>query len=98
MNHRLQLIVSKAFHVAKAADRIDELLTSVFKYYQYSTVKSKSLDAMQTVLQEMDQSEASVNLSVKKAVYTRWLCHEKAIQTVHKLYLEICKDIENAVA
>lgn len=98
MNHRLQLAVSKAFHNAKAADRIDELLTGVFKYYHYSTVKSGSLDAMQTVLREMDQSETSVNLSVKKAVHTRWLSHEKALQTVRKLYVAICKDLENAVA
>ena len=98
MNHRLQLAVSKAFHRTKETDKIDELLNGVFKYYHYSTVKSGSLDAIQTVLKDMGQLEKGNNLTVKKAVHTRWLSHEKALQTVRQLYIPICRDLENAVA
>ena len=97
-NHRLQLAVAKAFLNTRAAGRTDKLLTGVFKYYHYSTVKSGRLDAMQTVLQEMDQSETSVNFSVKKAVHTRRLSHERALQIAGKLSVTICKDLENAAA
>ena len=98
MNHRLQLAVSKAFFRIKETDRVDELLSSVFKYYHYSTVKAGSLDAIQTVLKEMGQLEKGNNLNVNKAVHTRWLSHEKASQTVRQLYISICRDLENAVA
>ena len=98
MNHRLQLAVSKAFHKVRETDRIDELLRGVFKYYHYSTVKSGSLDAMQNVLREMGQLESTSNLTIKKAVHTRWLSHENALQTVWKLYVPIVRDLENAVA
>ena len=64
-------LYSKAFHRVKETDRIDELLSAVYKYYHYSTVKSGSLDAIQTVLRETCQLETKVNLSVTKAVHTR---------------------------
>ena len=70
MNHRLQLAVSKAFHKVRETDRIDELLSGVFKYYNYSTVKSGSLDAMQNVLRKMGQLESTSNLTIKKAAHT----------------------------
>lgn len=35
---------------------------------------------------------------MKKAVHTRWLSHEAAVQTVRKLYVPIIMDLENAVA
>lgn len=37
-------------------------------------------------------------MTVKKAVHTRWLSHEAAVQTVRKLYIPIIMDLENVVA
>ena len=82
MKHRLQLAVSKALHRTKETDKIDELLNGVFKYYFYSTVKFGSLDSIQTVLKDMGQLEKGNDLFVNTAVHTRWLSHEKALQTV----------------
>ena len=53
---------------------------------------------MQNVLREMGQLESTSNLTIKKAVHTRWLSHENALQTVRKLYVPIVRDLENAVA
>ena len=98
MNHRLQLAVSKAFHSVTMIDNTDELLTALFKYYHYSTVRSESLNAIQNLLRETGDLESHNNLTVKKAVHTRWLSHEVAVQTVRKLYTPILTDLENAVA
>lgn len=97
MNHRLQLAVSKTFTTFRKIEKTDELLKGLFKYYRYSTVKSGSLDALQTLLREMNELETVNNLVVTKAIHTRWLSHEKSLQTVRKLYVAIHKDLENAV-
>jgi hypothetical protein len=75
-----------------------ELLSTLFKYYHYNAVRSETLNAIQTLLRETGYLETINNLSVKKAVHTRWLSHEAAVQTVRKLYSPILVDLENAVA
>ncbi|XP_071138617.1 zinc finger protein 862-like [Mytilus edulis] len=67
MNHRLQLAVSKTFTTFRKIEKTDELLKGLFKYYHYSTVKSGSLDALQTLLREMNELETVNNLVVTKA-------------------------------
>lgn len=49
LNHRLQLAVSKAFNSITIMNNTDELLTGLFKYYHYSTVRSESLNAIQNL-------------------------------------------------
>lgn len=98
MNHRLQLAVSKAFKSVRQVESVDELLSALYKYYSYSTVKASSLDEIQNVLRQLGDVESDKNLTVKKAVHTRWLSHEKALQSVRKLYEAICMDLENAVS
>lgn len=98
LNHRLQLAVSKAFNSITIMNNTDELLTGLFKYYHYSTVRSESLNAIQNLLRDTGEFECKNNLTVKKAVHTRWLSHEAAVQTVRKLYVPIIMDLENAVA
>jgi len=97
MNHRLQLAVSKAFASVRAIDSVDELLTALWKYYHYSTIKAGSLDAIQDLMRELGDLDTKQNLKVKKAVHTRWLSHENALQSIRKLYEAICMDLENAV-
>lgn len=92
LNHR-----SKAFNSITIMSNTDELLTNLFKYYHYSTVRSESLNAIQNLLRETGEFECKNNLTVKKAVHTRWLSHEAAVQTVRKLYIPIIMDLENAV-
>ncbi|XP_062585165.1 zinc finger protein 862-like [Saccostrea cucullata] len=98
MNHRLQLAVSKAFKSIPMISNTDELLTALFKYYHYSTVRSESLQAIQNLMRETGELENQNNITVKRAVHTRWLSHEAAVQTVRKLYAPILTDLENAVA
>jgi alkyl hydroperoxide reductase subunit AhpC len=90
--------VSKAFHSIAMISSTDELLTVLFKYYHYSTVCSESLAAIQNLLRDTGEFEVQDNLTVKRAVHTRWLSHEAAVQTVRKLYHPIIADFENAVA
>ncbi|XP_045165902.2 zinc finger protein 862-like [Mercenaria mercenaria] len=97
LNHRLQLAVSKAFGSVREIDSVDEILIAIWKYYHFSTVKSGSLDAVQDLLREMGTSDTKQNLTVKKAVHTRWLSHENALHSIRKLYVAICQDLENAV-
>ncbi|KAH3855427.1 hypothetical protein DPMN_097994 [Dreissena polymorpha] len=85
MNHRIQLAVSKAFGSVRAIDSVDELLTALWKYYYYSTIKAGSLDAIQDLMRELGDLDKKQNLTVKKAVHTRWLSHENAIQSIRKL-------------
>lgn len=98
MNHRLQLAVSKSFKSVKTIENTDELLSGLFKYYHYSTVKTQSLKSIQTILRDMGELDTKNNLTMKKAVHTRWLSHEKSLQTVRKLYNPILRDLENAAA
>ncbi|XP_052242375.1 zinc finger protein 862-like [Dreissena polymorpha] len=98
INHLLQLAVSKAFSSVTEIDAIDELLTALWKYYHFSTVKSGSLDAIQDLIRELGSSDTKQNLTVKKAVHTRWLSHENAVQSIRKLYEPICMDLENAIS
>ena len=94
----LTLAVSKAFSSVNMIDNTDELLTGLFKYYHYSTVRSESLEAIQNFLRETGDLESQNNLSMKRAIHTRWLSHEASVQTVRKLYEPIIIDLENAVA
>ncbi len=55
MNHQLHLAVSKAFNSLTAIDNTGELLSDIIKYYNFSTVRSESLNAIQTLLRDMDQ-------------------------------------------
>ncbi|CAC5410461.1 unnamed protein product [Mytilus coruscus] len=61
MNHRLQLAVSKTFTTFRKIEKTDELLKGLFKYNHYSTVKSGSLDSLQTLLREMNELETENN-------------------------------------
>lgn len=51
----------------------DKLLTGLFKYYHHSAVRFESLNAIQKLLRDTGEFECKNNLSVKKAVHTRWL-------------------------
>lgn len=98
LNHRLQLAVSKAFASIPEMSNMDELLLAMWKYYHYSTVKASSLDTIQDILRKMGLLENKQNLSIKKAVHTRWLSHGNAVQSIRKLYVAIVRDLQNAVA
>lgn len=98
MNNRLQLAVSKSFKTIRKVDNIDEMLMGLFKYHHNSTVRTESLNAIQNILRDMGELENKANLTIKKAVHTRWLSHEQSLQTVRKFYVHIVKDLENAVS
>ncbi|XP_067648851.1 zinc finger protein 862-like [Haliotis asinina] len=86
VNHRLQLQM--------------QMLMGLLKYYHYSTVRSKSLEQMQTLIREMENTADDTdtcNVTIKKAVHTRWLSHEKAVHAVRRSYPAILADLENAV-
>ncbi|XP_067670753.1 zinc finger protein 862-like [Haliotis asinina] len=98
VNHRLQLSVSSAFKSVTEIESVDEMLMGLFKYYHYSTVRSKSLEQMQTLIREMENTaDDTCNVTIKKAVHTRWLSHEKAVHAVRRSYPAILADLENAV-
>ncbi|XP_046571837.1 zinc finger protein 862-like [Haliotis rubra] len=97
INHRLQLAISSAFKSVTAIGCVDELLMGLFKYYHYSTVRSKSLEKMQILTKEMEGSESGNPITIKKTVHTRWLSHERAVHAVRQCYPAILADLENAV-
>lgn len=94
MNHRLQLAVSKAFSSSKVISKVDDLLNDLFFYYHSSTVHSASLRAIQQMLKENDELESQNILTVKRAVHSRWLSHEAAVQSVRKLYEPIILELD----
>lgn len=98
MNNRLQLAVSKSFKTIRKVDNIDEMLMGLFKYYHNSTVRTESLNTIQNILRDIGELENKTNLTIKKAVHTRWLSHEQSLQTVRQLYVPILYDLENAVS
>ncbi|XP_046563809.1 E3 SUMO-protein ligase KIAA1586-like [Haliotis rubra] len=85
VNHRLQLAISSAFKSVTLIERVDELLMGLFKYYHYKM--------------EGDTSDEPNRgpITIKKAVHTRWLSHEKAVHAVRQCYPSILADLENAV-
>lgn len=94
MNHRLQLAVSDAFKSSKIISKMDDLLNDLYLYYHNSTVHSVSLRNIQQMLKENDELESQNILTVKRAVHSRWLSHEAAVQSVRKLYKPIIMDLK----
>ncbi|XP_067682730.1 E3 SUMO-protein ligase KIAA1586-like [Haliotis asinina] len=69
VNHRLQLAVSSAFKSVTEIESVDEMLMGLFKYYHYSTVRSKSLEQMQTLIREMGNTADDTDTWEKPGPY-----------------------------
>ncbi|KAL3888807.1 hypothetical protein ACJMK2_001167 [Sinanodonta woodiana] len=64
---------------------VDDTLTHVFKHYHYSAVRTKSLEKIQELLNDAEETK-----TIKNAFHTRWLSHlnatlkmqQQAVQTI----------------
>ncbi|XP_063806071.1 zinc finger protein 862-like [Pseudophryne corroboree] len=90
-NHRLALATKNTFESLNPFLKMDEVLTSIYKYYKYSSVRSKTLEEIQRVFTKCKGTK------IKKASHTRWLSHENAINSIRINYHSIIVDLENAV-
>ena len=82
-NHRLALAAKDSFESITTFKNIDETLTSLFKYYKNSAVRSKSLEKIQGLLED------SKVVKMKKAAHTRWLSHIDALSSLRDSYTAV---------
>jgi len=67
-NHRLALAAKNSFEDIPLFRDVDDTLTHVFKYYHYLAVRTKSLEKIQKLLNDAEETK-----TIKNDVHTRWL-------------------------
>ncbi|KAL3891187.1 hypothetical protein ACJMK2_003450 [Sinanodonta woodiana] len=92
-NHRLALAAKNSFEVIPLFRDIDDTPTHVFKHYHYSAVRTKSLEKIQKLLNDAEETK-----TIKNAVHTRWLSHLNAVTSLRDTYESVLVDLENATA
>lgn len=93
MNHRLALASKDSFESQNRFRKIDEILTSTYKYYKYSPSRTNSLLNAQYLF-----CNEKGNTTLKRVGFTRWLSHQKAVDSIRHNYNAILNDLENTVS
>lgn len=91
LNHRIALAAKDTFEGLTRFVKLDELLTSTYKYYKKSSTRTNSLVNVQTIFGK------GLNTTIKRVGFTRWLSHSNAINSIRVNYEAILSDLENAV-
>lgn len=91
MNHRLALATKDSFESQKRFLKVDEILTSIYKYYKYSSIRSNSLANAQKILMK------EMGTTIKRVGFSRWLSHNEALNSIRVNYEAVLVDLENAV-
>lgn len=91
MNHRLALATKDSFEAQKRFIKLDEILNSTYKYYKYSASRTNSLINAQSLF-------CSKGTTLKRVGFTRWLSHQKAVNSIRLNYEAILNDLENTVS
>lgn len=92
INHRLALASKDSFNSQKRFVKLDEILTSTYKYYKYSPSRTNSLMNAQTLFC------GGKGTTIKRVGFTRWLSHQKAVNSIRLNYEAILNDLENTVS
>jgi hypothetical protein len=85
--HRLALACGQAANEVPYFKKFKAILDQIYRFYQYSPVRTAGLHAIQEVLQD-----PCLKLSQAKDV--RWLSHEKAVSTMRKCLPSVLSSLE----
>ncbi|KAG8178612.1 hypothetical protein JTE90_014203 [Oedothorax gibbosus] len=91
LNHGIALAAKKTFEGLTRFVKLDELLTSTYKYYKKSSTRTNNLVNVQTIFRK------GLNTTIKRVGFTRCLSYSNAINSVRVNYEAILSDLENAV-
>ncbi|XP_033729785.1 SCAN domain-containing protein 3-like [Pecten maximus] len=86
-DHRLALACRDSFKEVKVANKVDETLERLHKYYKYSTVHTATL-------KEVQKAFGEPTLCVQQAKHHRWLSHSKAVTSVARSFKSLITDLE----
>ncbi|XP_015930201.2 zinc finger protein 862 [Parasteatoda tepidariorum] len=90
MNHRLALATKDSFEATRRFLKVDEVLTSTYKYYKQSSARTNSLVNAQNLFTK------EKGKTIKRVGFTRWLSHNEALNSIRCNYEAILADLENA--
>ncbi|XP_045207438.2 E3 SUMO-protein ligase KIAA1586-like [Mercenaria mercenaria] len=90
-NHRLALAAKDSFESIKQFRDTDDVLSGIHKYYKSSSNRTRSLEKLQSVLEDCDQKR------IKQVAHTRWLSHHDAVTSLRDTYGAVIMDLEDAV-
>ena len=85
--HSLSLPVSQVCEVVPCAKRFERLINQMYTFFSHSTARSQKLMEIQKVLNEP-------KLKLKRAIDTRWLSHESAINAIRRSYVAVKQTFE----
>lgn len=66
-------------------------MNALFYYFKNSSVREAALHSIQEILEEPV-------LCLKRAVYTRWLSHDKAVSSIRRTLYSLFTTLERAIA
>ena len=85
--HRLALASAQAAGEVTYLQKVQEILSSLFSFYNKSAVRTAGLKEMQEML-------GDPQLKIKEAKFVRWLSHEKAIATVVRVFPSLLSSLK----
>ena len=85
--HRLALAAAQAADEVAYVKKIKAILSQLYRFYDYSAVRSAGLKHIQDVLNDP-------RLKLTKALDVRWLSHEKAVENLRKCLPSVITSLE----
>ena len=85
--HRLALASAQAAGEITYLQKVQEILSSLFSFYNRSAVRTAGLKEMQEML-------GDPQLKIKEAKFVRWLSHEKAVATIVRVFPSLLSSLK----